>query len=71
MKGEALEETDLFTYLGSKINKNGGTEEDVKARIRKERGAFIMLRTNGKTKQIKLNTKLRIFNSRQCFSMDW
>ncbi|KAK2193424.1 hypothetical protein NP493_13g09038 [Ridgeia piscesae] len=44
MKGEPLEETDSFTSLGSTINKNGGTEEDVKARIQKARVAFIMLR---------------------------
>ncbi|KAK2189281.1 hypothetical protein NP493_111g04041 [Ridgeia piscesae] len=35
LKGEPLEETDSF-------NKNGGTEEDVKARIQKARVAFIM-----------------------------
>ena len=51
-----------FTYIGSTINKNGGTEEDVKARIQKARVAFIMLRTIWKAKQIKTNTKLRIFN---------
>ena len=33
LKGEPLEETYSFTYLGSTINKNGGTEEDVKGRI--------------------------------------
>ena len=45
LNGEPLEETDAFTYLGSTINKTGGTEEDVKARIQKARVAFIMLRT--------------------------
>ena len=43
LNGEPLEETDSFTYLGSTINKNGGTEEDVKAMIQKARVAFIML----------------------------
>ena len=38
-----LEETDCFTYLGSKINKPGGTEEYTKARIKKTRVAFLML----------------------------
>ena len=61
MNGEPLKET--FTYLGSTINKNGGTEEDVKARIQKARVAFIMLRKIRRAKQIKTNTKLRIFNS--------
>ena len=63
MNGETLEETYSFTYPGSTINKNGGTEEDVKARIQKARGAFIMLRTIWRAKQIKTNTNLRIFNS--------
>ena len=63
MNGEPLEETDSFTYLGSTINKHGGTEEDVKARIQKARVAFIVLRKIWRAKQIKTNTKLRIFNS--------
>ena len=63
MNGEPLEETDSFTYLGSTIHKHGGTEEDVKARIPKARVAFIMLRNIWRAKQIKTNTKLRIFNS--------
>ncbi|KAK2185049.1 hypothetical protein NP493_247g03088 [Ridgeia piscesae] len=63
MNGEPLEETESFTYLGSTINKHGGTAEDVKARIQKARVAFIMLRKIWRAKQIKTNTKLRIFNS--------
>jgi len=60
LNGEPLEETYSFTYLGSTISKNGGTEE---ARIQKARVAFIMLRKFWRAKQIKINTKLRIFNS--------
>ena len=60
-KGEPLEDTDSFAYLGSTINKNGGTEEDVKAMIQKARVAFIKLRKKLEAKQIKLNTKLRLF----------
>ncbi len=63
MNGEPLEETDTFTYLGSTINKHGDRTEDVKARIQKARVAFIMLRKIWRAKQIKTNTKLRIFNS--------
>ena len=33
--GKPLEETDYFTYVGSKIHKTGGTEEYTKARIQK------------------------------------
>ena len=58
-----LEETDCFTYLGSKINKTGGAEEDTKARIQKVRVAFLMLSKIWKSKLINLKTKMRIFNS--------
>ena len=62
--GEPLEETDSFMYLGSLIYKSGGTEEeDIKSRIQKARVAFLILRKIWKPKQIKLNTKLRLFNS--------
>ena len=60
--GEPLEETDCFTYLGSKIKQTGGTEEDTKARIQKARVAFLMLSKIWKSKLIKLKTKMRIFN---------
>ena len=61
--GKPLEETDCFTYiyLGRKINKTGGTEEDTKDRIQKARVAFLMLSKIWKSKLIKL--KMRIFNS--------
>ena len=61
--GKPLEETDCFTYLGSKINKTEGTQEYTKARIQKARVAFIMLSKIWKSKLIKLKTKMRIFNS--------
>ena len=61
--GKPLEETDCFTYLGSNINKTGGTAEDTKAPIQKARVAFLMLSKIWKSKLIKLKTKMRIFNS--------
>ena len=59
-----LGETDCFTYLGSKINKTGGTEEDTKARIQNARVAFLILSKIWKSKLIKLKTKMKLFNSR-------
>ena len=44
LREEPLEEVDSFTYLGSIINLQGGTDEDVKARIQKARTAFVILR---------------------------
>ena len=39
-----LEEVETFTYLGSVINQQGGTDADVKTRIGKARAAFIALK---------------------------
>ena len=63
VEGKSLEEVDTFTYLGSGVGTTGGTEEDIKARIGKARGAFVMLNKIWKDRTISLNTKLRIFNS--------
>ena len=60
---ESLQEVDTFTYLGSIINREGGTEEDIKIRIQKARGAFVTLRNIWRSGQIKEKTKIRIFNS--------
>ena len=61
--GKPLGETDCFTYyLGSKINKTGGTEEDTKARIQKARVAFLTLSKMWKSKLIKPKTNMKIFN---------
>ena len=42
---------------------DGGTEDDVKARIGKARTTFNILNKIWKTHNISLNTKLKIFNS--------
>ena len=65
--GKPLAETDCYTYLGSKINKTGGTEEDTKARIQKARVAFLMPSKIWKSKLMKLTTKMRIFKSSQFY----
>ena len=49
--GEQLEEVDSFTYLGSVIDKEGGTDVDVGARIGKARAAFNMLGNIWKSNQ--------------------
>ena len=61
--GQTLEEVNQFTYLGSVIAVDGGTEEDVKSRIGKARTSFNILNKIWKSKTISLNTKLKIFNS--------
>ena len=47
-----VEEVQQFTYLGSIVSTDGGTEEDVKARLGKARVAFHMLDKLWKSKII-------------------
>ena len=44
LEGRALEEIETFTYLGSIVDKQGGTDQDVKIRINKARTAFMLLK---------------------------
>ena len=63
LQGAPLADVESFTYLGSVINKAGGTDEDIKVRIQKARAAFIILRNIWMSKELGLNTKLRIFKT--------
>ena len=58
-----LEEVESFTYLGSTISSEGGTDADVKARIGKARTSFLLLRNIWRSREIQVATKIRIFNS--------
>ncbi len=61
--GQQLEEVKSFTYLGSEVDGNGGTERDIRARICKARTAFVTLNNIWKEGKISLNTKVRLFNT--------
>ena len=61
--GEAVERVSEFTYLRSIISETGGTDEDITASIRKAQSTFSMLIPVWKEKCIRLQTKLRIFNT--------
>ena len=50
-----------FTYLGSVVDKLGGTDADVKVRIGKARAAFHQLRKVWGSSELPRNTKIRIF----------
>ena len=54
---------DSFVYLGSIVDQQGGTDQDVTARVGKARRAFNMLRKFWASRDISMLTKLRIFNS--------
>ena len=61
--GEEVREAESFVYLGSVVDRQGGTDRDVTARIGKARAAFIMLKNVWASRVIRIATKLRIFNS--------
>ena len=63
LNNEDIENVTSFTYLGSVIAVDGGTERDMLARIGKARTAFLLLRPARRSKEISLRTKLRIFNT--------
>ena len=63
LHGKAVERMSEFTYLGSIISETGETDEDITARIRKAQLTFSMLLPVWKEKCIRLQTKLRIFNT--------
>jgi hypothetical protein len=60
---EDIEEVEKFTYLGSIVTPNGGTEEDVNARINKAKASFAQLNKIWSSTQIRNKTKLKIFNT--------
>ncbi|VDP80945.1 unnamed protein product [Schistosoma mattheei] len=57
--GEDLEDVKTFTYLGSIIDEQGGSNADVKTRISKARSAYLQLRDIWNSKQLSTNTKIR------------
>lgn len=63
LEGNQIEKVPSFTYLGSQISPDGGCRDDIKARIRKAQCAYGQLRNIWRSKQLSLNTKIRIFNS--------
>ncbi|VDP40305.1 unnamed protein product [Schistosoma margrebowiei] len=63
LDGETLEDVESFTYLGSIIDEQGGSDADVKARIGKARVAFLQLKNIWNSKQLSSNIKVRIFST--------
>ena len=63
LHGNELEEVEGFTYLGSIIDKQGGTDADVRARFGKSRIAYLQLKNIWRSKVVSTRTKIRLFNS--------
>ncbi|VDP37961.1 unnamed protein product [Schistosoma margrebowiei] len=62
LDGEDLEDVKTFTYLGSIIDEQGGSDAGVKARIGKGRAAYLQLKNVWNSKQLSTNIKVGIFN---------
>ena len=62
VNGEELETVSKFVYLGGTVTQEGGSDEDIKSRLRKARAAFSKLRNMWKSSQLKLRTKLKILS---------
>jgi len=63
LHGEAVERVSEFTYLGSISNETGKTDKEITARLRKAQSTFSMLMPVWKEKCIRLQAKLRFFNT--------
>ena len=61
--GQEVEDVDSFYYLGARITKHGGTEDDIRNRLGKATGAFNKLAKIWRSGQLCKNTKIRIFKS--------
>ncbi|VDP27683.1 unnamed protein product [Schistosoma curassoni] len=74
--GGDLEDVKTFTYLGSIIDEQGGSDAYVKARIGKARASYLQLKNIWNSKQLSTNTKITIFNTNvktvlQCGAETW
>ncbi|VDP45024.1 unnamed protein product [Schistosoma margrebowiei] len=63
LDGETLENVESFTYLGSIIDEQGGSDADVKVRIGKASAALLQLENTWNSEQLSTNIKVRIFNT--------
>ncbi|KAL9961174.1 hypothetical protein ACROYT_G030072 [Oculina patagonica] len=61
--GDEIQDIENFTYLGSIVSSEGGTDQDILARIGKATTAFHILRPIWRPRAISVKTKLRIFNT--------
>lgn len=60
---EVIEQVNSFNYLGAKLTSDGGSLKDVEHRINKARGAFSSMNKIWRAKNIKINTKLKVYNT--------
>jgi len=61
--GQDIEEVESFVYLGTNLSNEGGTEDDIKARLGKARVAYNKLDKFWKNSQVTIKTKVNIVKS--------
>ena len=61
--GSEAEDIEAFIYLGAVLDKQDGTEADIKQRLAIARSAFAMLQPLWKSSKYSLRTKMSIFNT--------
>ena len=61
---DTMEEVQDFSYLGSTVSTEGGTDQDILIRIGKAAGVFNTLRPIWRSTKLSLNMKLRVYNSK-------
>ena len=60
---ENINKVKTFVYLGSVVNKDGGTEEDIWCRINKARYGFNTLTQIWRSTALSVRNKIRIFKT--------
>ena len=63
LRYEDIEDVEQFTYLGSVVSRDGGTDRDIKSRIGKATAVFKTLRPIWTSQVISVKTKLRMFDT--------
>ena len=60
---DEVEDVQKFVFLGAVVSNTGGTSEDMKSRLQKERLTYRRLRKVWGTANISVNTKVRLFKA--------
>ena len=63
LDGEATDERENFTYLGSNFSKDAGSDRDIQGRSGEARAAFAILTPLWRSQVISRKTKLLMFNT--------
>lgn len=61
--GKNIKEVEEFTYLGAKVNKEGGGMEDLQNRLSKTRGTYVRLIKIWNSKSISRRTKMKLYKT--------